>query len=186
MTTYDWFKACGLLSVLLTWSAIAFVIYRAPRDLSKSISHHAALQKREYRVFAVTMTLALCLMYVFIMRWLVPALSLNTYISAALLVALAMELLTTWVPLTDGITYTAHNYLSYGTALLIPLALTGIVVTSTLSSTAALVVYIALAVMFILMLVFLTIKKAHERYLVYQSIYIAAFHIAIISIALLS
>jgi hypothetical protein len=109
MTTNDWFKACGLLSVLLTWSAIAFVIYRAPRDLSKSISHHAALQKREYRVFAVTMTLALCLMYV-----------------------------------------------------------------------------IALAVMFILMLVFLTIKKAHERYLVYQSIYIAAFHIAIISIALLS
>lgn len=175
------YKYSGLVAFVLTWFAVFYVLYRSPREFDKSISHHAAKNTKKYIVFAVLISLALFFLSIFAFLWLAPHLSLNGYLVALFAIAIVMELLTTWIPLTEGRTYHMHNLLSYGTALLLPIIVLGIILTSSLGFEALFMAYGGAIVMTGLLIVFFTVPAAHKKYLVYQSVYIAAFQLAIVT-----
>ena len=131
-------------------------------------------------MFALLVSFALLLMLGFLVLWLIPAFSIATPLTALFTIALLMELMTTWVPLTEGRKFHIHNTLSYGTALLMPIIYLGIIFTIPLSARALIMMCVALAIMLTLLGMFFMVPKSLEKYLTYQSIYIAAFQLAIV------
>lgn len=176
----------GLLSFILTWFAISYVLYKNPRELSKSISHHASKDIRVYRVFAVTMTAALLLLTAYLSLYLIPTANLPIVLVSLFVIAIILELLTTWIPLSDDRRFHPHAVLSNTAAFLMPVITTGLVFSSHLKSAALTVAYMGLVVMVGLLVVFFAIPKARNTYLVYQSMYILAFLLTIVLVPFLS
>lgn len=177
----DNLKILGIISVVLTWLSIGYIMYVTPRELSRSISHHAALNKRPYYLFAIGMTISVVLMYIFMIWWLIPALLLPAWFSILVVAVIVLELVTTWIPLTVGWKYTAHQTCSYGAALLIPVLLFVIAGSSVISDAARAVTYAAIGTMFVFLCLFLFVKAVHKHYLLYQSLYVAVFHVALLA-----
>lgn len=182
MPAAEWYKVLGILSVLLTWSSIMYILLRIPRNIARSISHHAAQRKESYRIFALGMTGALVCMTVFVLKWLTPALQLPGYLVALFLFAIALEMVTTWVPLTQGRRFAIHQWCSYGTAVIIPVILILLAWSPKISTAALWVDVLAIAFIVTFWFMFFFVKKSRALYLVYQSLYIAAFHLALLSI----
>jgi len=158
-------------------------LLRIPRDAAHSISHHAAQRKKEYRIFALGMTASLVCMTVFVTKWLVPSLQLPGYLTAVFIIAILLETITTWVPLKEGRQFAIHQWCSYGTAVIIPVILILLAVSPKIRGLAFYIDIAATGFIFTFWLMFFFIKKAREQYLVYQSLYITAFHCALLSIA---
>lgn len=185
MILNDLYAWLGIASFVLTWVAVFYVLYNNPRELSKSISHHAAKNSRVYFMFATLVSVGLIAMFGFLFMWLVPNLNIIPPLILLFIIALLLEFVTTWVPLTEGKKFHIHNILSYSTALLMPLIVLALILTIQLSAAAFLLACIALVIMLALLLAFFAIPKALEKYLIYQSTYIAAFQLAIIWIPFL-
>ena len=174
-------RVVGMVSVALTWLAIGYIILITPRVLSKSISHHAAVNIRPYYLFATLMTTAMLLMYVFMAGWLAPALLLPIGFTALITVAILLEVVATWIPLSTGWKYTVHQVCSYGAALLMPAILLFILSSPLVNEVARTLCIGALLLMAFLTLLGVFVKATHKHYLIYQSSYIVAFHGAILS-----
>jgi hypothetical protein len=183
MLTPEWYKLFGLFSVLICWASIGYVLVRIPKNLSQSISHHAAQRKHEYTVFALGMTVALILMAIFAIQWVVPTLRLPTYFTVTFILAVILETITTWVPLTEGIRFTIHQWCSYGTAASIPIILIFLALSPNIGSLALYTDIFAIAVIIVFWVMFFFIKKAGEKYLIFQNLYIAVFHFALLAVA---
>lgn len=175
----------GLLSFILMWFAIFYVLYKNPRELSKSISHHAAKDTSAYRVFAVIMTAALLLLTAYLFLYLIPAANLHAFLVSLFVIAVILELLTTWIPLSDDRRLHPHAILSDTAAFLMPVITTGLALSGHLKSAALTVAYIGLVIMIGLIVIFFTVPKAREKYLVYQSVYVLAFLLTIVLVPIL-
>jgi hypothetical protein len=173
--------ALGVISILLTWLAISFILLTISRDLTRSVSHHAARERVNYFIFCILMTIGLALMWVFMYYWFIPTFTLPLLFGVITGIAIILELITTWVPLTEGWKYKVHESCSYAVAALIPF-LTLFMVFSPKISTLSLYFCLAmLGVMAFLTYLFVFVKSARRHYLVYQNVYVAAFHISILS-----
>ncbi len=181
----EFYAYTGLFSFGLTWLAVFYVLHKNPREFNKSISHHAAKNLKAYRLFAIIMSLALFSLAIYVLLFLAPTLNLHIFIVSLLVVAIVMELLTTWIPLTDDRKFHPHAVLSNSTALLMPLITAGMIVFSQLNKVALVVAYVGLVTMIGLLIVFFTIQRARKMYLIYQSIYVVAFQLTIILVPFL-
>jgi hypothetical protein len=179
------FKVFGLLSIFLTWISIGYILFTIEKDLSKSISHHAALKTKNYIIFSVLMSVSLVLMYLFMTQWFIPTFQLPDFFKVTAVLAILLELTATFIPLTTGWKFTVHQLTSYGTALLIPILLVSIALSSAISSEAFCVAIGSVFVAAVLIYLFFFVKKARDHYLVYQSVFVAAFHAAIVAATLL-
>lgn len=178
------FELLGVISILLTWLAIGFILIVTARDFTKSVSHHAALKKINYFIFCTLMTIGLGLMWVFMYEWFIPTFALPLLFGIIAGLAIILELITTWVPLTEGWKYKVHESCSYTVAALIPVLTLFMVFSSNISSIALYFCIAMLAVMAFLTYLFIYVKSARRHYLVYQNVYVATFHISILSMIL--
>jgi len=185
MLLSEFYPYGGLISFGLTWTAIAYVLYSNPREHDKSISYHAAKNRKVYERFAVLMSTALFFLAIYTLGFLVPSLKLPVFITSLLVVAIILELLTTWIPLADDRKFHPHAVLSNGTAFLMPFITIGVIATSRLNAAGLGVAYAGLAVMTALVVVFFALPKARKTYLFYQSMYIVAFQLTIVLIPFL-
>jgi hypothetical protein len=176
--------ALGVISILLTWLAIGFILLVTTRDLTMSVSHHAALEKRNYFIFCVLMTISLGLMGMFMYCWFIPTFALPMIFGVIVGVAILLELITTWIPLTEGWKYTVHQSCSYAVAALIPFLAIFMVLSPRISTISLYACLAMLGVMSYLTYLFVFVKSARQHYLVYQNVYVAAFHISILSMLL--
>lgn len=183
MHSEDYFRLFGLLSVVLTWLSIGYILTTIERDLSKAISYHAAMQRKNYRIFSVLMSTSLVVMGVFMFMWFIPTLHLSVLFSSMIVLALLLEFVATLVPLSNGWRSTVHQIMSYGTSLLLPILLLMLVLSGMLSGTAFCIAFGSFMLMLFIWFLFIFIKKTHGCYLIYQSIYILAFHTALIAVA---
>lgn len=165
----------GPFSFILMGFAIFYVLYKNPREFNKSISHHAAKDLKVYKVFAVVMSVALLSLVGYLFLFLIPVVHLSISIVVLFVVAIILELLTTWVPLTDDRKLHPHAILSNTAAFLMPVITIGLLASGHLKGSALVLAYIGLSVMVGLVIIFFTVPKARNMYLVYQSMYIVAF-----------
>lgn len=174
-------QTIGILSIVLTWCAITFILLVTARVLEKSVSHHAAMKKNNHIIFAILMTTSLVLMSIFIYFWLIPVYNLSAIFGAVVGLAILLELVTTWVPLTVGWRHTVHQACSYGAAFLLPILMILIILSPDVSSVSTWISVFSLSVMVVLLHLFVFVKSVRRHYLIYQNIYILAFHISILS-----
>lgn len=185
MNVHEDLKIFGLLSVLITWLAITYILLRRPRDAAKSISHHAATGDKDYKIFAVLMTLGVISMLVFMTLWLVPVFRLPVIFTVIALLAVVLELIATWVPLTTGRKYVIHQGCSYGAAFLIPVILLLLAFSEGLPDAPRYISLAAVILMLTFMALFKLAKKTRDNYLWFQSLYVLAFHISLLAVAYL-
>jgi hypothetical protein len=183
MQTDNFFQIYGMVSIALTWLAISFVLLITERNLARSVSHHAAVKSGNHLIFGLIMTASLVTMCVFMYGWFIPSFNLPLPFALVVGLAILLEFITTWIPLTVGWRYVTHQLCSYGAALLIPVLLVFMLLSPKISGLSMVICIGSLALMSFLLYLFLFVKSAHSRYLVYQNIYIAAFHISILSVA---
>jgi Na+/glutamate symporter len=181
----DNFKFIGLLSIFLTWASIGYILFTIEKDLTKSISHHAVLKTKNYIIFSTLMSASLVLMYLFMTRWFIPTFRLPASFQITVILAIVLELITTFIPLTTGWKFTVHQLTSYGTALLIPVLLVSIALSSVISASSFYVAIVSVIVVTVLIFLFFFVKRARDHYLVYQSIFVAAFHGTVVAATLL-
>ncbi len=180
MSLNEFYAYTGLVSFVLIWSAILYVLHKNPREFSKSISHYAAKDVKVYKPFAIIMSLALFFLAIYLFLFLIPVLNLHIFVITLFIIAIVIELLTTWIPLTDDRRFHPHAILSNTAAFLMPLITIGYVMSAHLNSILLFIAYAGLIVMVSLLIIFLTIPKARKLYLIYQSIYVVAFQLTII------
>lgn len=181
MQVEESYKYVGVVASFTAWLAIAAVLYSWPIVRSKSISKHVSAYKKAWLLFAPVETLALLLFYVFMIKWFIPALALSSLYKILVTLALILELVTTWVPDTDGIKHKVHHFTAYSAAWILPL-LNILIVTSTAASMAVKVAAAFSAMIMITIIYkFLITKTAREEHLIYQSVYFACFHIPLLT-----
>lgn len=171
----------GVISVILTWCAIAFILLVNLRVLEKSVSHHAAMDSKNHFIFAILMSVSLIALSAFIYFWLIPAYNLSILFVIVVSLAIVLEFITTWVPLTSGWRHTVHQICSYGAALLLPVLTILTALSPGVSNITMWVSFGSLGVMLALLCMFVFVKSVRRHYLIYQNIYILAFHISLLS-----
>ena len=170
----------GIISIILAWCAISYILLVTTRALDKSVSHHVAINNSNHIIFALLMTVSLTFMGIFIYFWLIPTYSLSTLFAVVVGLAIFLEFVTTWIPLTVGWKHSVHQACSYGAAFLMPILII-ILLSSGLSGVAMWVNICSLSLMLVLLYLFVFVKSVRRHYLVYQNIYILAFHAALLS-----
>jgi len=175
------FRVVGVVSVLVTWLAISYILLRQPRNPAQSISHHAARGDKDYLIFAGLMTVGVLALFLYMVKWLAPTFNLPTAFTVITCVAVGLELIATWVPLTEGRKYTIHQACSYGAAFLLPILLVQLLFAEGLPVLAWYSALAAVLVMIAFMALFKLYKPSRMRYLWYQSIYVFMFHLAVLA-----
>lgn len=171
----------GIVSIILTWLAIAFILLNVERNLEKSVSHHVATKKSNHIIFSIVMSASLLCLSIFVYFWLIPSYSLSGIFSAVIGLAILLEYVTTWIPLTTGWRYVVHQLCSYGAACLLPILMFLVVRSPKISSIPRYISLGALCVMIALLCLFIFVKATRRHYLIYQNIYVIAFHISLLS-----
>jgi hypothetical protein len=172
----------GSVSVLTIWFAIGYVLLRQRNSLklSESISHHAARSSTDHKVYAIVMSFGLVTVWLFIFVGLANAYGLPALFTIVVSTAIVLELFATWVPLTEGRSYIAHQLSSYLVAALLPAMLLMILIWSELLYFARIVALSSMLLMFLIGLIFAFIPSARRYYLIYQALYIFLFHVSLI------
>ena len=185
MTSDLLIRAVGVISVLLSLFAIWFILFMSELDVSKPISFHVAIARRNHYIFGVLMSIALIEMGFFIYLWLIPHYHLPGVFSIIAGIAIILEIITTWIPLTTGWRKLVHNICSYGTALLLPVLLLLVLMSPEIGIVLFYICLTSTALMLIFLFLFFLVKSTHTRYLLFQTSYIFLFNISILSLALI-
>lgn len=173
------FKWLGLLSILIVWSGLIFLLYKWRGNKRMSFSLHAAQTKNGQIYYFVLFATVLPMFYLFIIKWFVHTLGLNNWFTLAVTVGVLGQLLAVLVPAIPGIKGQIHNFGAYIMAFtMLPavllIAFANVPYIVTIASLAAATYMIFAASLFIFF------KKSHDYYLIFQAIYIATFHANII------
>lgn len=174
------YKSLGLLSILITWVALAILLYKFRGHRSLSISKHAAAYKRAYLLMAITETIALPMFYIFISKWFVPSFQLPTLFTICVGLSVIGFLLAAWIPDTKGLSSIVHGIGGYGAAMLFVPATTVLYLSPVLSSPTKLFTLIVLAYQIVSVTLFNSIEKTKEYHLYLQTGYILLFQVLII------
>lgn len=182
MQVIEGYKYVGIIASFTAWLAIAVVLYGWPVVKSKSISKHVSASRQSWLLFAPIETIALILLYLFMISWLIPILELSNVFLVLVTIALLLELITTWVPDTSGIKHKIHHYTAYTAALLVPVVTLFIAASALTPTIAKVIAYICTLIALGIVGLFLFAKNTREKHLIYQSIYFACFHISMLAV----
>lgn len=175
----------GLILVLLSWAGGTYLIRKWRGTKSMSISQHGASSPEAYRLLMAILILLGISFYIWLVACFAPHLGLGASFIAVLTVAIALQIVAGLVPDSDGWKSQVHQGAAYAMAwLYFPLSLM-ILASSEISQTAKIVGIACLAYMITATVLFFFAKKARSYYLIFQSLYIVAFQLIILSTAYL-
>ncbi len=179
------FALLGLCIVLLSWVAGAYLVSKWRGSRSMSISRHAASADRASKFFTVVLVIGGVISYIWLIWWFTPALKLSPIFVTLSTLALAALLILAVIPDTSDWKSKLHRQAAYSMAFLF-LPLSYYVLASPVITTHARIAGLVCgAYMIIACVLFLFVKKARDRYLLFQALYIMAFQGIILSAAYL-
>lgn len=174
------YKPLGLISILLTWAGLIFLIRKWPGSKSMTFSQHAAASRSSKLFYAILFSLTLPLLYMFVVKWFIPAFEMGSVFLAFVVIAITGQLIAVWVPETVGVKKTVHYVGAYMMhTLLIPL--TVLILFSAVSAPAKTVAVVALTAMIAVWSMHFSKESVRKRALHFQSAYVAAFHLTILA-----
>jgi len=171
----------GLLTLALLIIGLWFVVTKWPGGMHMTFSQHAAKNRSSKIFYALLFLITLPLLMLFFSAWLVPEKNLPASFLWFAWVAIAFQIVCTWVPEEGGTKTIVHRILTgiSGIALLPLVAI--ISISPGISTFARTVAIIALLVMTALLGIALRNQKQYKRALLLQIGYYAAFFLAIVA-----
>lgn len=179
------FAALGLLLTAVTWIAGAYLVRTWRGTYKMSISQHAASARGASKIFTVTLVLIGGVFYIWLVGWFVPHLELGSVSVALLSVTVTLQFISGLIPDSYGWRKIVHRATAYTMAgLYIPLTYL-IVSSDQLTAAAQYVSAVCITYMAVATFLFIFAKWAKNYYLIFQSFYIVAFQLIILSAAYL-
>lgn len=143
-------------------------------------SAHAAATKAGIKYYFVTFSIHLALVYIFVVKWLVPTYHLPGVFSLLMLLAVIGEFIALLVPTTGGRMTLIHDISSYFMfVLLAPLSLM-IAASPNFSTIVRTVSVLAAVYMFCIWPIFLFNKESKRQALILQTFYGGSFHLVLL------
>lgn len=176
----EMYKSFGILSFVVLWSGLIFMIRKWPGNRSMSYSSHAAATKSGSIYYFAMFSLHLALFYTFIDRWFVPTFQLPNMFLVLSLAAVFGQFVAVCVPTTGGRKTTIHDAASYvAFTLLIPLSVM-IAVSPNVTMAGRIAASIAATFMTLLGVSFVFVKATMDHFIIFQTLYAASFHVALL------
>jgi len=179
------FPYLGLILVPISWLAGIYLVRNWHGTYSMSISKHAASAKNASKFFAVVLVGGGVLSYWWLIQWFTPHLGLGTIFVALLSFTAIAQIVVAIIPDVLGWQHHVHQKVAViMAACYVPLTYL-VLASSKVSLSARIIAYVCIAFTIVVGLLFFFVKKARSYYLVFQSLYIVAFQIIILSSAYL-
>lgn len=177
-------KSFGLLSVIVMTSAGSFMVWKGPRDKTKSVSAHAgSANKKLYLLYATAFLTATILFYLFCMLWFIPTFNLSFGFTFFLHLMTILLVLTAFIP-EAGKKVKAHAIVAYGFALMMLLLLFFVALSGNISFAARILSWISILWMSLgWYLIFFSpyTKQVRSYYLFLQYWYVILFCLSILA-----
>ncbi len=174
------FKFLGLLSIIMIWLGLLFTIYRWHGDKSMPFSLHAAQTRVGLVYYFLLFWITMPLFYLFIVHWYVPRFDLGLPFVILTTIGVAGQLGATLVPAGTGTKGIIHEIAAYVMGItLIPLSV--MIALADVSLFAKIVATMAATYMVGSIILRFTWSGSMRHYLYFQTAYIAAFHIVILT-----
>lgn len=175
-------KLLGVGSIALAVAAAWFLLRRWPQGRASSISRHAGAQRSAYWLFAITLTICGVLLGIFMWRWFGPTIGAGWPFYVCLVITLAFQLLTAWLP-DDGSgkrLSRAHGIVAFSMAgMMLPLAAC-IAVAPDISLPARAAAWTTVTYMAVAWYLFTFVAASRKHFLVYQAWYIVSFYVVVL------
>lgn len=179
------FQYLGLTLVPISWLAGVYLVRKWRGTYAMSISKHAASAKGASMLFAVVLGGGSGLFYWWLLQWFTPHLELGAVFGVLLIVTATAQIIVALIPDTIGWRHHVHQKIALTMAACYVPLIYLILASGKVSTFAQIISYICIAYMAVAILLFLFVKKAHNYYLIFQSLYIVSFQIIILSAAYL-
>lgn len=175
----------GIISVLLTWICVGYVLYRWPNAARKTISEHVAAHRVAYLLFVAGLVGGGLLLYWWAAYWLVPQLQLSEWFLVFLAFAVMLQVAAGIVPANGARAGKIHIRLAFAmAAAYVPVA--GLlVVASGVSPAGRSVGMVLFGVMVVTAAYGAIIWRRMPRMIWQQAAYVMTFHILVLSVAYL-
>lgn len=179
------FQYMGLILVPISWLAGIYLVRKWRGTYAMSISKHAASAKGATKLFAIVLGGGSVLFYWWLIQWFTPHLELGTRFVVLLCFTAAAQIIVALVPDSVGWRHHIHQKVAVTMAVCYaPLAYL-ILTSGKITNFARLIGYLFIAYVIMVVVLFFFVKKSREYYLIFQSLYIAAFQLVILTAAYL-
>jgi hypothetical protein len=181
MTAMDSYEVLGILSILSVWLCCGFLVYKWPGKLNMSLSQHAAQTRAASVYYAVLLIPAVTGFYLFMSRWFIPTFKLDPSVRYILLAGTAGQYVACLIPDTKGLKSHIHQIAAYTMAATLSFMVVYLVFAANISMFSRVLNIVILVAMIYLYGLFLFVPKSRQKFLIYQSLYVILFHLAILS-----
>jgi hypothetical protein len=106
----------GILSILLMWLGVYFLIKNHGIDTTKSISRHAAKNNKYHILFGIVEITVVTIFSIFIFSWFIPQLELGNSYRITAMIGIAGTVFAALVPDKDGLKSNIHFAAAYSMA----------------------------------------------------------------------
>lgn len=175
------YKLSGLLGFIIAWFGMLVAVFSQGKHKHKSISLHAANNRRTILLLAILSPISMSLFMVFVAFWLSPNFKLSPMFITLNIIAFAGYILAAWFPAVGGRKEKLHDIFALGASLLlIPISFM-LATSSSIPSISRVVNAIAVILMVGIFCILLWHKPARKNYLYYQVVYFLAFDLSLLA-----
>ena len=123
MEPIETFKSFALISFIISILSGSYMVWKGPRDKTKSVSFHAATAKKKlYFIYAIIFLTSTILFYLFCINWFIPTFQLSFGFNFLLQIMTVLLFLTALIP-EAGKGIKIHAIVAYGFAFVMMLLL---------------------------------------------------------------
>ena len=171
----------GLISILLTWAGLLFLIRKWKGNPSMTFSQHAAKTKNSQSYYFFLWLVCLPLFYWFMLSWFTPEFGFGLLFKVLVTLGSASLLVAAAVPETKGKQEQIHRISAFAMAyFMLPIVIM-IGFSPFVAGSAKILADVFAAIMLAEILFLSHHKRKHPKMLYIQASYVAMFHIAIIA-----
>lgn len=175
------YKSLGLISIVITWLGLFFLVYKWRGEPHMSFSLHAAANRKAYLFYLVLFVITLPMFLIFVTKWFVPILHLSNTFTYLVIAAILCQFIAAIIPEVEGVRARIHRF-SAGivTFLLIPATFLLVNAKNIPLSIRALAMAAGLF-MVVVWGLYVWIESFNKHFLYFQAAYVAVFHLTILA-----
>jgi len=176
-------KYLGLISIIILFAGLWFVVWRWPQGKHMTFSQHVAQHKSATVYYFFLFAAALPLLNIFFIKWFTPTFDLPIWFNVSAIAASVFQIVCTLVSESPGWRVRGHQLLAGISALLLlplPMILAS---SSNIGITDRIVAAISLLVMLGVVIFVVRFKGKHPKLLIAQVTYFATFFTPILFIS---
>lgn len=185
MAPDDSFKYFGLLSLILLFFGLSFIVIKWPRGRQYTFSQHIAQYTSSILYYILLFSIALPLLVLFFLEWFSPTFGMAWWFTIWLILAAIFQLLCAFIPEVGRRRVIWHKWLAGISAFCLQPPILIVTLASQFQTIDRVIAGVSFATMFTLM-IFMTINRAqHSNFLAIQAGYYVAFFAPFIAISYL-